>query len=596
MAVSKGKKSEKQLANEKSKRVLEGVAYWCSYYRHNPQRFVKEYLNVNLKTFQKILIYAMMHNNHFMFWASRGLGKTWLTALFCVVRCILFPKTKICIASSTRTQANEVLSKIVDDFMKNYGWGSDNLKREISYYTVGTNKAVIDFHNGSWIKVITAGDTGRGNRANILITDEFRMVDKDTIDTVLKRFLSSPRQPNYLNLPEYKNNPDLLESNIEIYMSSCWFKSHWSFEKSKAYTVNLLGGRKGYFVCGLPYQIAIKEGLLKRVDVEDEMSEIDFDSVKFDMEMGCLPFGDTDGAFFTFDDISQRRKLQTALYPPSILGSNRNLKIPDLLPNERRILSVDVALMASKKTKNDASSIMINSAIPTNNNNYTANLVYLENHEGLNTDELALIIRRLFHWYKCTDLVIDTNGVGLGVFDALIQDMIDPETGELYQALSCCNDKVMAERCKVDNAPKVIWSIKASAAFNNEACILLRSGFQKGKINLLVSEFESEEILKEKVKGFNKMPAYEQIQYKMPFIQTTLLVYELISLEHEIKGTNIKITEKTGMRKDRYSSLAYNYWVQCQLERELLHKPKTGFDASDYASKLRKLNKRPRTY
>lgn len=596
MAVSKGKKSEKQLANEKSKRVLEGVAYWCSYYRYNPQRFVKEYLNVNLKTFQKILIYAMMHNNHFMFWASRGLGKTWLTALFCVVRCILFPKTKICIASSTRTQANEVLSKIVDDFMKNYGWGSDNLKREISYYTVGTNKAVIDFHNGSWIKVITAGDTGRGNRANILITDEFRMVDKDTIDTVLKRFLSSPRQPNYLNLPEYKNNPDLLESNIEIYMSSCWFKSHWSFEKSKAYTVNLLGGRKGYFVCGLPYQIAIKEGLLKRVDVEDEMSEIDFDSVKFDMEMGCLPFGDTDGAFFTFDDISQRRKLQTALYPPSILGSNRNLKIPDLLPNERRILSVDVALMASKKTKNDASSIMINSAIPTNNNNYTANLVYLENHEGLNTDELALIIRRLFHWYKCTDLVIDTNGVGLGVFDALIQDMIDPETGELYQALSCCNDKVMAERCKVDNAPKVIWSIKASAAFNNESCILLRSGFQKGKINLLVSEFESEEILKEKVKGFNKMPAYEQIQYKMPFIQTTLLVYELISLEHEIKGTNIKITEKTGMRKDRYSSLAYNYWVQCQLERELLHKPKTGFDASDYASKLRKLNKRPRTY
>lgn len=596
MTVSKGKKSEKQLANEKSKRILEGVAYWCSYYRHNPQRFVKEYLNVSLKMFQKILIYAMMHNNHFMFWASRGLGKTWLTALFCVVRCILFPKTKICIASSTRTQANEVLSKITDDFMKNYGWGSENLRREISYFTVGTNKAVIEFHNGSWIKVVTAADTGRGNRANILITDEFRMVDKDTIDTVLKRFLSSPRQPNYLNLPEYKNNPDLLESNIEIYMSSCWFKSHWSFEKSKAYTVNLLGGRKGYFVCGLPYQIAIKEGLLKRVDVEDEMSEIDFDAVKFDMEMGCLPFGDTDGAFFTFDDISQRRKLQTALYPPSLTGNSRTLKIPDLVTNERRILSVDVALMASKKTKNDASSIMINSAIPTNNNNYTANLVYLENHEGLNTDELALIIRRLFSWYKCTDLVIDTNGVGLGVFDALIQDMIDPETGELYPAISCCNDKMMAARCKVDNAPKVIWSIKATATFNNEACILLRSGFQKGKINLLVSEFESEEILKEKFKGFNKMMPYEQMQYKMPFIQTTLLVYELISLEHEIKGTNIKITEKSGMRKDRYSSLAYNYWVQCQLEREMLHKPQTGFNAGDYASKLRKLNKRPRTY
>lgn len=477
--------------------------------------------------------------------------------------------------------------------MKNYGWGSENLKREISYFTVGTNKAVIEFHNGSWIKVVTASDSGRGSRANILIVDEFRMVDLNTINTVLKRFLTAPRQPNYLNNPKYAH---LLERNKEIYMSSAWYKSHWSFEKAKAYVVNLLDENKKYFICGLPYQISIKEGLLSREQIEDEMSENDFDVTKFSMEMETIWFGDTDGAFFTFDDISQRRKLQTALYPPSLIGNSRVLKIPDLVINERRILSVDVALMASKKNKNDASSIMINSAIPTSDNNYTSNIVYLENHEGLNTDELALIVRRLFKWYKCTDLVIDTNGQGLGVFDALIRDIFDHETGELYPALSCCNDKIMADRCKVDNAPKVIWSIKATATFNNEACILLRSGFQKGKINLLVSEFESEEILKEKFKGFNKMLPYEQMQYKMPFIQTTLLVYELISLEHEIKGTNIKITEKSGMRKDRYSSLVYNYWVQCQLEREMLHKPQTGFNAGDYASKLRKLNKRPRTY
>ena len=96
-------------------------------------------------------------------------GKTWLTALFCVVRCILFPSTKICIASATRPQANEVLSKIVDDFMKNYDWGSENLKSEIEDYTINANKAEIKFHNGSWIKVVTASDSGRGSRANILV-------------------------------------------------------------------------------------------------------------------------------------------------------------------------------------------------------------------------------------------------------------------------------------------------------------------------------------------------------------------------------------------------------------------------------------------
>ena len=326
------------------------------------------------------------------------------------------------------------------------------------------------------------------------------------------------------------------------------------------------------------------------------MSEADFDQTTFDMEMGCIPFGDTDGAFFTFDDISNRRKLKTAVYPTSITNNSRNLKIPDLVPNERRILSVDVALMASKKQNNDASAIIINSAIPTNNNNYTANIVYMENHEGLTTDELALVVRRLFNMYKCTDLTLDCAGVGLPIFDMLIQDIVDPTTGELYPALSCCNDKVMAERCKVDNAPKVIWSIKASASFNNEICTLLRSGFQNGKINLLISEFEAEEVLRDKIKGFAKMPAYEQMQYKLPYIQTTLLVYELINLEYEIKGTNVKITEKSGMRKDRYSSLAYNYWVQCQLEREMLRKQKTGFNASEYASKLRRLNHKPTTY
>lgn len=418
------------------------------------------------------------------------------------------------------------------------------------------------------------------------------MVDLDTINTVLKRFLTAPRQPAYLNNPNYAH---LLERNKEIYMSSVWYKSHWSFEKAKAYTANLLDDTKKYFLCGLPYQIAIKEGLLSKEQMQDEMSETDFDDMKFSMEMEALWWGDTDGAFFTFDDITQRRKLQTAWYS-SFLGDSRKFRIPDLLPKERRILSVDIALMASKKHKNDASAIIINSAIPTNNDTYIANIIYMENHEGLNTDELALIIRRLFHWYKCTDLVIDTNGVGLGVFDTLIQDMVDNVTGELYPALTCCNDKVMAERCKVENAPKVIWSIKASAAFNNEVCILLRSGFQKQKINLLVSESECEKIIKDKIRGYDKLPAFEQMQYKMPYIQTTLLVYELINLEYEIKGINIKITEKSGMRKDRYSSLAYNYWVQCQLERELLHKSKNGFNIKDYAAKLRKLNKKPQSY
>ena len=476
--------------------------------------------------------------------------------------------------------------------MKGHEWGSDNLRREISYYTIGANNAQIDFVNGSWIKVVTASDNARGNRANILIIDEFRMVKLDVIKTVLKRFLTAARQPGYLNNPEYKH---LLEENKEIYMSSAWFQNHWSYDKARAFFSAMLDNTKQYFICSLPYQVSLKEGLLSRNQIQDEMSESDFDEMKFQMEMQSLFYGDTKGSFFSFEDIDKRRKLKDALYNPALVP-NKSYKIPDLVPNERRILSVDVALMASKTHKNDASAIIVNRAIPTNNDNYTANIVHMENHEGLNTNELALTVRKLYKEYKCTDLVLDTSGQGLGVYDELIRDIIDPTTGELYEALSCRNDRAMADRCKVSRAPEVIWSIKGNASFNSEICLSLRSGFKQGKINLLISEQEAEELLRSKLKGFNKLSADIQVMYKMPYIQTGLLVKEITQLEYEHKGQNIKIKERTGMRKDRYSSLAYNYWVQCQLEREMLQNAKSSFSLQDYANKFRNINKRPTMY
>ena len=58
----------------------------------------------------------------------------------------------------------------------------------------------------------------------------------------------------------------------------------------------------------------------------------------------------------------------------------------------------------------------------------------------------------------------------------------------------------------------------------------------------------------------------------------------------------MRVFEKSGMRKDRYSSLAYNYWVQCQLEREFLQETKKGFKLNDYATIFKKLNKKAKLY
>ena len=172
--------------------------------------------------------------------------------------------------------------------------------------------------------------------------------------------------------------------------------------------------------------------------------------------------------------------------------------------------------------------------------------------------------------------------IGIGVYDFIIKDQYDSELGETYRALSCCNDSEMASRCKVKDAKKVVWSIKANAAFNTEMCLALRRGFQNGRINLLVSEFVAEENLKTSYKAYTKLSPKEQSEYKKPYVQTSFLINELINLEHTVNGTNIKLTEKTGMRKDRYSSLGYNYWVVGQIEKKT--KPKK--DSFDLVSSL----------
>lgn len=55
----------------------------------------------------------------------------------------------------------------------------------------------------------------------------------------------------------------------------------------------------------------------------------------------------------------------------------------------------------------------------------------------------------------------------------------------------------------------------------------------------------------------------------MPYVNTSLLVNELINLEYEAKDNGIKVREKSGMRKDRYSSLSYNIAVARELERQM---------------------------
>ena len=567
--IPQRKQSVKELDEARQRKVMETVARRASFYRANPHRFASEYLGLTLKLFQQIIIYLMNIETNFMYLAARGQGKSFIVAVFCCIRSILYPGSAICIASKTRKQGQEVIDKIQNILMPN----SPNLRSEISEIIINSQDAHVSFYNGSRIFVVTANDNARHNRANILFVDEFRMVPLEIINHVLRKFLTAPRHPKYLDKPQYAH---LAERNKELYASSCWFESHWSFEKALAYVKNMIEGRK-YGICALPYQLSIKENLLSREQVEDEMSESDFSEVGFRMEMECLWWSDTDGGLYSHEDIAKNRTMQFAYYPPSIAPSisDKRIRPPKKISGEKRILGVDLALMASSvKKDNDAASLFLGFMQPSNGR-YVTTIPYTENIEGMRADDLAVVIRRRFSEFDCDYLAIDARGLGLPIVDLLMKEIVDPQTGEVYGALNCCNNPDIAARCADKSAPKAIWAILGSAQFNSECALSLREAFRQGSIRLLLSEYDCEDVLS-LLPNWSKLTVSERMDLKMPYIHTTLLENELINLEYTSKDNVVRVQEKSGARKDRYSALSYLNYVVKELERQLAKRPRSG--------------------
>ena len=88
------------------------IVYW----RKNIHRFVAEYFGVRLADFQKVILYEMARDTsnlrQFMFWASRGIGKSFLTLIFAIAMGILYPGIKIVISSPTVDQSNAMMGKL----------------------------------------------------------------------------------------------------------------------------------------------------------------------------------------------------------------------------------------------------------------------------------------------------------------------------------------------------------------------------------------------------------------------------------------------------------------------------------------------------
>ena len=561
-----------QATQTKYEKIQAGLQKWTAFYRATPHRFGIDYLGMTwMATFQQILINVFFMFNYTMVIASRGMGKSQIVAAALCIYCILYPGTQVVIAAGVRSQSLNVLNKIIDEFYPK----SQNLQNEIASFKIVPSEAYIKFKNGSIIKVVTAKDSSRSARAHLVIVDEFVQVKETIINTVLRKFKAGQRRPDFFDKPKYTDKQNVpkpkdwvhvpKEPNREVYISSAYYKYHYSWAKFNAFYKSMVKG-ESYFVCGFPYQLPVSAGYYPLSQIREEMQEENFDAVSWSMEMCSEFFGESTSAFFSYKDVSTQRKLILPVYPKpyyELLGDPK-IKYQKKKLGEIRLLGIDVATQGG--SKNDATAISLLQMMPTNYG-YSRSATYMETIDGGHGQDQAIRIRQLYDDLDCDFVVIDCNGVGLSVFDELAQDQYDSERKIVYEAWSCINDEAMAARCRNPDAPKIMYSVKATAQFNSDAAVYLRDCMRRGKIRFLTDEADGKEWLNGS-KAFQNLAVEDQVMYEAPFYQISAFVNEIVNLDYTLLNDKIKVKERSGARKDRYSSILYANFIAGEIERE----------------------------
>lgn len=547
----------------------ERIKKWASFYRANPHRFADEYLGLDLRLFQKILIYLIFKYPFFTFLASRGLGKSFLISVVAIIKCILYPGSKVVIASGTKGQAEKiVIDKIKDDLYINY----ETINKEIDSISTSKKTGVV-FVNGSTIECVTANDNARGARANLIIVDEHRLVKKEVYDKVIEPFATFIRQPGYITNPKYIDYIDV--PNQIIFMSSAYYKNSWIFNDASDSVESMMAGKKNKFVTAIPYHLGIKEKIIIPQILINAMEKSDFDPISFGMEYKCQFFGESSGALIKLYDFDKNRKLLNAYIPRKSYEIGEDIEKfgrpkPKHFPKQEkeiRIISIDISLMPGKQ--NDNTILSFFRLLPVKNANYYAKqLVNTISMHGLHSDKQANLIKRYFYDYQADYIVMDTNGNGLSVFDSLAKVSFDEETRQEYPAFGSFNKDEYKDRIMDDDPNNVIFAINPNIEINHNAAMRVKSNLERGRLSLLV---DVNFALSNLYKDYEKMMSIEEESDKLqPFVNTTMMINETISLEmKQVQQRFISLVESGSARKDRYSSLSYGIYFASLLEDEL---------------------------
>ena len=515
--------------------------------------------------YQRIFLRAVMRFRKVYLTAARAFSKSFLTILGLMLQCIFIPGRKVFICAPNKSQgaqiAKEKISEIYKHWplIKNEVFGSELTDTPGNF---GKDYVTIKFRNGSQFDVVGALESTLGGRRQGGLIDEVKNHDEEAISTIVLPLLNVSRRSGSGNVNPKEPNQQV------IYCTSAWQKTSFAYDKLISVFEDSIMLPTEAFCMGCDYRVPMLHGLLERSYINQLKLDPSFNETSFATEYLSLWQGASSESWFNFDKLQKYRKIKNPeTHAKFRLGSNQFY-----------LISVDVGRI------NDQTVASIFRVNIDGSGKHWATLVNLKvlarSAETKTFSQQAIDVKRLIRDFQPREVVIDTNGLGVGLADEMIKPQYD-DAGEFYPAYAFSNDETYYT-IQPKDAPKILFSLKANGPLNSKIHGNAYARLSGGMVRFLIKEQEAKSALMSTQTG-QKMSIQKRVERLMPHEMTTRLFDEMANLRLKRTGNATDIVlEQINARypKDKYSSFAYGLWRIKEIEEEYLKKSRRRFGTS----------------
>ena len=504
--------------------------------------------------YQRITLRALMRFKDIYVTAPRAFSKSFITILALILQCIFMPGTKRFICAPNKSQAAQIAKeKIVEIYDRWPMLRKEIVGGEISDTpgNFGKDYVTLKFRNGSQFDVVGALDSQRGGRRHGGLVDETRDHEEAPINEVVLPLMNVSRR-----LPD--NTVNEKEPNQQrIFMTSAGVKTSFAYDLLIDDFIDCIIHPDSTFVFGCDYRVPVLHGLLDKTYINKLKSSSSFKEESFAREYASLWSGSSEEAWFNFDKLSKYRKIKN---PETSAKFRASL-------NQFYLLSVDVGRL------NDQTVCCVFRINVSGEGKHYATLVNLyvlgRQSDTKTFNRQAIELKRIIKKFNPLEVVIDTNGLGIGFADEMIREQID-EFGNVYEPLGFKNDDEFL-KVQPKDARCILYGLKANGPLNSKIHGNAYTRLNGGMVRFLIKEQEAKNALLATKVG-QKMTVTQRVQRLMPHEMTTKLFEEMANLRLRRTGVSLDIAlEQINPRypKDKYSAFAYGLWRVKELEEEL---------------------------